>query len=79
MRKIINNKKHILCAVLLCVAFGLFVNVNYASAGNAVGDAIITVLSWIAFILTGVLGGIISLLIKILVSVANFQNNCFRN
>ena len=74
MRKIINNKKHILCAVLLCVAFGLFVNVNYASAGNAVGDAIITVLSWIAFILTGVLGGIISLLIKILVSVANFQN-----
>ncbi len=82
--QILKNKSAILLVVLFCGVFGFLFNINNVEASaigalgslasNTVAAAIAIVLGWIAYIITAVIGLLITLLIKILVSVAQFNN-----
>lgn len=82
--KIRKNKRTIFIVFLLCIVFGLFINIDFVFAlswgqlgtgiSNTAGNAIALILALIAYIITAVLGLLTTVLIKILVSVANFNN-----
>ncbi len=77
--KISKNKKTILLVVLFCCVFGLGAG-NTALAGavdvisQGVGTAVATVLSWIAYVFLMLFGLLLTLLIGILVNVAQFNH-----
>jgi len=88
LRKIRENKRIIFCIILLFVV--LFSGVNFVfaktetdvSVGKAVvgiasgtlGSAVALVLSWIAYIITALLGLIITALINLTIQIAQFNN-----
>jgi len=85
IKKITKNNKTILLIALVCISFGLLIQVDYvkaeidygkygALASNTIGYGIALILSWIAYIITAVVGFFITVLIKILVSVAQFNH-----
>jgi len=77
----IRDKRVFLVVILFCCIFLFFIG-NFALAGVEVGEeitqgvglAIATVLSWIAYVFIMVFGGILTLLITILVNIAQVNN-----
>jgi len=77
----LKKKKITLKIALFCVIFGIFLVFNCAEAGDygaialgSVGKAVQLILGLIAYVITAVLGGLITLLVKILVNVAGFSD-----
>ncbi len=77
IKKLQKNKNIILSAILLCSIFGLFFGVQPVLAedtkANPVMVGIVTVIGWIAFLLSYVIGYIATVAIDVLIWVARFN------
>ncbi|MDP2708502.1 MAG: hypothetical protein Q8O93_00400 [bacterium] len=74
-KKIQKNKNIILLIVLFCGVFGLFFGIRpVLAAANPVMVGIVTVIGWIAFLLSYVIGYIATVAIDVLIWVAQFNN-----
>lgn len=77
LKKLQKNKNFILLIILLCSIFGLFLGIKpvlAAEEANPVMIGIVTVVGWIAFLISYVIGYIATIVIDVLIWVAQFNN-----
>ncbi|NCO80087.1 hypothetical protein GW884_02245, partial [Candidatus Falkowbacteria bacterium] len=75
LKKLQKNKNIILLTVLFCSIFGLLLGVRPVFAeANPVMTGIATVIGWIAFLISYVIGYVATVVIDVLIWVAQFNN-----